>query len=60
MGSAANKAHRGLWNKVKIVGQKVVFKLKDIEDLSWRWSLMKLTQAHHLIAAAGAQRFLRL
>ena len=54
MGSAANAAHREPWNKGKIVGQKAVFKLKDIEDLSWRSSLMKLTHAHHLIAAAAA------
>jgi hypothetical protein len=30
MGSAANVAHREPWNKGKVVGQKVPFKLRDI------------------------------
>lgn len=34
MESNANAAHRGPWNKGKIVGQKAPFKLKDI------WALL--------------------
>ena len=30
MGTADNGAHRQRWNKGKIVGQKALFKLKDI------------------------------
>ncbi len=36
MGSNANVAHRGPWNKGKIVGQKAPFKLKDIWALRVR------------------------
>ncbi len=36
MGSAANAAHREQWNKGNIVGQKALFKLKDIWALRVR------------------------
>jgi hypothetical protein len=36
MGSNANAVHRESWNKVKIVGQKAPFKLKDIWALRVR------------------------
>ena len=36
MGSVANAVHREPWNKGKIVGQKALFKLKDIWALRVR------------------------
>ena len=36
MGSVASTIHREPWNKVKVVGQKAPFKVKDIWELRVR------------------------